>query len=97
PAGVSPPVIIKIVVKMILNVVVYFNCSIVTKIIYVVLVVVPLRAVKSAGYVFVFPKIVNIVPVFAAVRAEVGKPSLVVFTPFVPILLAVRCRLISLR
>jgi hypothetical protein len=68
---------------MVLDVVVYFNCPIVTKIIYVVLVVVPLRAVESPGYVFVFAEIVNIVPVFAAVRAEVGKLSLIVARPFI--------------
>jgi hypothetical protein len=69
PAAVPPPVIIKIVIKIALDVVVYFKCLIVTKIIDVVPVVVPFRAVKSPGYIFVFPEIVDIAPVFAAVRA----------------------------
>ena len=52
--------------------------------------------VKSPGYIFVFPEIVDIAPVFAAVRAEVGKLSLIVAGPFIPILLAIGDRLISL-
>jgi hypothetical protein len=55
-----------------------------------------LRAVESPGYVFVFPEIVDIVPVLAAVRAEVGKFSLIVARPFTPILLAIGDCLISL-
>jgi hypothetical protein len=47
----------KFVIEIVLDVVVYFECSIATKIIYVVPVVVPFRAVKSPGYIFVFPEI----------------------------------------
>jgi hypothetical protein len=49
PTAVSPPVIIKIAVETVLNVVVYFNCPIVAEIIDVILVAVPLRAVKSVS------------------------------------------------
>jgi hypothetical protein len=74
---------------MVLNVVVYFKRSVVTEIIDVVPVVLPLRAVKSAGYVFVFPEIVDIAPILAPVRAEVGNLSFIVARPFIPILLAI--------
>jgi hypothetical protein len=81
---------------MVLDVVVDFKRSVVAKIIDVVFVVIPLRAVKPVAYVFVFPEIVDIAPVFAAVRAEVGKLSFIVARPFIPILLAIGDCLISL-
>jgi hypothetical protein len=49
PTTASPPVIIEIVVEMIPDAVVYLNRPVVTKIVYVVFVVVPLRVVKAAG------------------------------------------------
>jgi len=96
PATISPPVIVKIVVEIVLDIVIYFSRPVVPKIIYVTPVVVPLLAVKSVPHVFVFPEIVDIAPVFAAVRAEVGKPTLIVARPFIPILLAIGDGLISL-
>jgi hypothetical protein len=96
PTAVSPPVIIKIAVETVLNVVVYFNCSIVAEIIDVILVVVPLRAVKSVAHVSALPEIVNIAPVFAPIRTEVGNLSFIVARPFIPILLAIGDGLISL-
>ena len=91
-----PPVIIKIAVEMVLDVVVYFKRSIAAKIIDVVPVVLPLRAVKSVSQVFVIPEIVDIAPVFAAVPAEVVELSFIFAGPFIPILLAIGDCLISL-
>jgi hypothetical protein len=62
----------------------------------VVLIVVPVRTVKPIAHVSILPEVTNIVPVPGAVIPEVIESPLITFTPVVPILLAIRDRLISL-
>jgi hypothetical protein len=96
PATVPPPVIVKITVEIILDIVVYLSRPVVPEILDIVLIVAPFRAVKPVPQVSVLPCIANIVPVPGAVVPEVIQPPLIVFTEFVPILLAIRDCLISL-
>ena len=71
--------------------------SIVTKIVYVVLIVVELRFVKAVSQVLVVAKIVDATPIFALISLEIGELPLIVIAPFVPILLAICDGLVSLR
>jgi hypothetical protein len=82
---------------MILDAVVYLSRPVTTKIVYVIFIVVPLRVVKAVGYVLVVPKVVDVSPLLASVAKEVSELSLIVFYPFIPILLAISYRLISFR
>jgi hypothetical protein len=82
PATIPPPVIIKIVVEIVLDIVGYFSRPVVP---------------KSVPYVFVLPKIIDVAPVFAAVVPEIRDLAFIVARPLIPILLAIRDCLISLR
>jgi hypothetical protein len=83
--------------EIVLDIVSYFSRPVVSKIIYVILVVVPLLTVKPVPYVFVLPKIIDVAPVFAAVVPEINDLAFIVTRPLIPILLAICDRLISLR
>jgi hypothetical protein len=96
PATISPPVIVKITIEIVLDTVVYFSRPVVPKITYIIPVVVPLLAVKSVPCVFVLAKIINVAPVVAAVVPEIRDLAFIVARPFIPILLAIGDRLISL-
>ena len=85
------------VIKIVLDAVVDFERSVVTKILDVVLVVAPIRFVKAVGHVLVVPKIVYIAPILIPICPEVVELPLIGFAPVVPVLLAIRISLVSLR
>jgi hypothetical protein len=97
PATARPPTIIENVVIAILDVVDYLNRPVAAKIVYVISIVVPLRMVKAGGYVLALPKVVDVSPHLVSLATEGSELSLMVFYPFIPILLAISHRLISFR
>jgi hypothetical protein len=78
------------------NVVVDLDRSIAAEIIYVGSVVIEFRFVKAIGGVLVLAEIVNAAPIFVSIGLKLGDLSLVVLTPFIPILLTIGHRLVSL-
>jgi hypothetical protein len=81
---------------MILDVVIDLDRSIAAEIIYVVSIVVEFQFVKAIGHVLVLPEIVNAAPIFVSTGLKLGELSLIVLTPFIPVLLAIGRRLVSL-
>ena len=62
--------IVEIVIKMVVNVVVDLDAAIVSKIVDLILVVVPFRSVDGVSRVPAIPKVLGIGPVLVSIRFE---------------------------
>jgi hypothetical protein len=82
---------------MVLDVVVDLDRAVAAKIVYVVLIVVEFRFVKAVGQVLVVAKVADAAPVFTSIGLEISQFALIIIAPLVPILLAIRDGLVSLR
>jgi hypothetical protein len=89
--------IVEIVIKMVLNVVVDLDAAIVSKIVDLILVVVPFRSVDGVSRVPAIPKVLGIGPVLVSIRFEVVYFGLILGTPLIPVILGIFDRLIPLR
>jgi hypothetical protein len=65
--------VVEIVVKMVLDVVVNLDAAIVPKIVYLILVVVPLRFVDGVSWVPIIPKVLVVRPLIVPILTEVTR------------------------